>query len=74
MAQPASSPIKEAMKRVMAGNKPNSGHRPPNLTTTESQYRDCGTCLHFDGKGRCRLYDYRVTPEMICDSWAPLPK
>jgi hypothetical protein len=67
-------PIREAMKRVMAESKPNSGSRPPELTVTEDSHVNCGTCEHFNGAGLCRLYSYKVKPDMVCSSWAPKPK
>lgn len=54
------------------GERPNSGHRPPNLQVTDDTHENCGTCLHF-AHNMCTLYDYRVEPNETCDSWAPLP-
>jgi hypothetical protein len=69
------SSIKAAMQQMMKENaeKPNSGHRPPNLTVTDSTRKNCSTCLHFK-ENRCSLYDYRVAPNEVCDSWSPLPE
>jgi len=66
--------IQEAIKRVMAERKPNSGHRPPELTVTEDTHVNCGTCVHWNGRGRCELYDYETRPDQVCASWAPLPQ
>lgn len=65
--------IKAALQTAMKENKPNSGHRPPNLTVTENEHRNCSTCIHWNGSDRCRLYDYAVRPNEVCDSWSPKP-
>jgi hypothetical protein len=63
------------MQKMMKENaeRPNSGHRPPNLHMTEDTHKSCSTCLHYD-KNFCDLYDYRTQPSEVCDSWAPLPE
>jgi len=69
-----SAAIKAAMQLLMKQNaeKPNSGERPPNLRQGD-EHENCGNCEHFD-EGRCTLYSYKVTPEQVCDSWAPIPE
>lgn len=61
------------MQAAMAANKPNSGTRPPNLTLASNEHRACLTCDHFNGAGLCKLYQYKVQPDQVCDSWAPQP-
>jgi hypothetical protein len=70
-----SAAIKEAMAAFRKENaeRPNSGHKPPGLTMTESSNKNCSTCVHF-GHNTCSLYDYRVNPDEVCDSWSPLPE
>lgn len=65
--------IKAAMKALMQreAQTPNR-ERPPNLTEGDSRM-NCSTCQHFSG-GLCRLYQYRVQPSQVCDSWSPLPE
>ena len=67
------SAIQEAMRQIMKRNaeKPNR-ERPPNLRQGDSRV-NCATCEHF-AAGMCSLYQYRVQPEQLCDSWAPLPE
>lgn len=67
------STIKEAMQAMMKENaeKPNR-ERPPNLREGDAR-ENCSTCEHF-ASGMCRLYQYRVEPEQVCDSWTPLPE
>jgi hypothetical protein len=67
--------IKAAMQQRMKENseRPNSGHRPPGLEVTESSRKNCGTCSHFE-HNMCQLYDYRVQPNEVCESWSPQPE
>lgn len=67
--------IREAIKRIMQANaeRPNSGHRPPNLQTTDDTHENCSTCEHWEG-GFCKLYDYRTQPDQVCESWTPVPE
>jgi hypothetical protein len=43
--------IAEMMKRKR--EEPNSGNRPPNLTTTEDTHVNCSTCKYFEAE-RCK--------------------
>jgi hypothetical protein len=67
--------IKAAMQEMMKRNAeaPNSGQRPPGLASTEDSHVNCSTCLHWKA-GTCSLYDYRTQPDMVCESWSPLPE
>jgi hypothetical protein len=71
----ADAAIKAAMQALMKANseRPNSGHVPPNLHITESSRKNCGSCIHF-ANNMCSLFDYRVNPNEVCDSWSPLPE
>lgn len=65
--------IKAAMKAMMEkGAETPNRERPPNLRQGDARV-NCATCQHFQG-GLCRLFQYRVTPEQVCDSWSPLPE
>lgn len=66
--------IQAAMQRIMAENKPNSGTRPPNLQPTEDTHKNCSTCVHWDGRGTCQMYDYKTHADEVCDSWEPKPE
>lgn len=69
----ADSAIKAAIQARMkeAQEKPNL-ERPPNLREGGSRV-NCASCAHY-AAGMCDLYQYRVEPEQVCDSWAPLPE
>lgn len=62
----------DVVRAVMRGMV-NSGHRPPNLTVTEDTHKNCRTCIHWNGRGRCRLYEYNTRPDQVCDDWGPQP-
>jgi hypothetical protein len=66
--------IKAAMQKMMQNNRPNSGIQPPNLHLTEDQHENCSTCIHWNGRGECLMYDYKTQPEEVCDSWTPEPE
>ncbi len=61
------------MQRFMGADRPNSGHRPANLTVTDDERRCCLTCVHWDGRGTCKLYSYQTRPNEVSDSWEPRP-
>lgn len=62
--------IKAAMQKMMAANKPNSGHKPPNLREGD-EHENCSTCIHWNGAGLCKMYDYRTQASQTCDMWGP---
>lgn len=66
--------IKAAMQRIMKeqAEKPNSGHRPPNLREGD-EHENCANCVHWEA-GFCKLYDYRTQESQTCDSWTPIPE
>jgi hypothetical protein len=43
--------------------------KPPNL----KEAHECGDCAYYqgpeDGDGRCKMYDYPVSDDEVCDSW-----
>lgn len=47
-----------------------SGHsariEPPNLRDGEG-WRECGTCVHFNGKNGCTLFNFPVDDDDLCD-------
>lgn len=50
--------------------------KPPNLRTGTARKR-CGLCKHFSpprgtGGGVCRLYNYKVRENDVCDSFSPI--
>lgn len=61
--------VKTAMRQMMKTNY----RRPPNLTVTDSSHRNCSTCVHWNGRGLCKLYSYKTRPNQVSDSWAPKP-
>lgn len=62
--------IKAAMQHIIAENKPNSGHRPPNLREGDS-HKNCASCIHWNGAGTCKLYSYKTQASQVCDMWGP---
>ncbi len=40
--------------------------KPPNLRETKS----CNNCSYFNGSDLCKMYDYPVDEDDLCDSWA----
>ncbi len=42
---------------------------PPHL----KEAHECGDCSYYigpdEGKGRCKMYDYAVDEDEVCDSW-----
>lgn len=64
----AESPVKAAMRQAM------NSKRPPGLEVTEDSHRNCLTCRYFNGAGLCKLYNYKVSPNEVCESWTPQPQ
>ncbi len=44
---------------------------PPNL----KEAHECGDCSYYsgpqEGQGHCKMYDYSVGEDEVCDSWVP---
>lgn len=61
--------LKEASTRMdedMDAAEPTS---PPNLRESTNAARSCGTCVYFDGEGRCEAFKVDVDAGMVCDEW-----
>ena len=43
--------------------------QPPNYREAEDPARSCGTCVYFDGEGRCEAFKVDAAPRMTCDEW-----
>lgn len=44
--------------------------RPPNLRRGNAKRR-CAVCVHYDGRGGCMKFGWRVRPAEVCDDFSP---
>lgn len=54
----------------MAGLREKVKRHPPNLRRGNAKQR-CAICRHYDGKGGCMKFGWRVRPAELCDDFAP---